>query len=129
MIDTYGFSGKGELKNEYIKGVDWLTIVGDDLAQKLGGRDAIRAQLQQPAIHVEDYDGGLIVQAGDYPSLGAVEDGLPPSYVAVNHVLKPLRIPNPDSLHHYMPDRESFDKEHTAKWYARFDVPPTEASQ
>ncbi len=123
MIDTYGFRGKSDLKNEFIKGVDWLTIVGDDLAQKLGGRDAIRAQFQQPAIRVDDYGTGLIVQAGDYPSLGAVEDGLPTLYVAVNRVLKPLRIPVPDSLHHHMPDRESFDKERTAKWYARFDVP------
>ena len=123
MIDTYGFSGKNHLKNEFIKGVDWLTIIGDDLGQKLGGRAAIRAQLSQPAIQVEDYAAGLIVQAGDYPSLGAVEDGLPAPYVAVNRVLKPLRIPNPDSLHHYMPDRESFDMERSAKWYARFDVP------
>ena len=56
-----------------------------------------------------------------------MEDGLPPLYVAVNRVLKPLRIPAPDSLHHHMPDRESFDKERTAKWYARFDVPATDA--
>lgn len=129
MIDTYGFGGIGEFKNEFIKGVDWLTIIGDDLGQKLGGRGAIRAQLQQPAIQVEDYGKGLIVQAGEYPSLGAVEDGLPAPYVAVNRVLKALRIPNPDSLHHYMPDRESFDKERTAKWYARFDVPAPEAAQ
>jgi hypothetical protein len=125
-IDTHGFSGGRELKNKYIKGVNWITVVGDELAAKIGGREAIVQQLDLPGITITPYDGGLIIQAGDYPSLGAPDEGLPPLYVAVNRVLKPLRIPEPDSLHYHMPDRECFDTENTRRWYARFDLPEEE---
>lgn len=79
-------------------------------------------------MQVHRYSNGLLVQAGYYPSLGAEDEGLPPLYVAVNRVFKPIRIADPDQLHYHMPDRESFDQEATLRWYARFDVdePPVQ---
>ena len=128
LVDTMAFAHTGELKNHSIKGVNWLTIVGNDLLNKLGGPHKVQQQLHIPGVQVHPYDNGLIVQAGDYPSLGAEDEGLPPLYVAVNRVFKPIRIADPDQLHYHMPDRESFDKEATLRWYARFDVdePPTQ---
>jgi Type VI immunity for VRR-NUC len=123
MIDGMAHSDTLKLKDQYVKGINWITIVGDGLADKLGGRQAIREQLSVTSVAVDDYETGIIVRAGDYPALGAEEEGLPPLYIAVNRVLKPLRIPDPDQLHYHMPDRDSFDKERTLKWYARFDVP------
>lgn len=122
MIDSSAHLDMNKLKSDFIKGVSWLTIVGNALLDKLGGVEKVKQQLKQPGLQVRPYRGGLIVQAGDYPALGGEEEGLPPLYVAVNRVFKPIRIPDPDQLHHHMPDRESFDKEATLRWYARFDV-------
>lgn len=122
VIDSVAYGHGKELKNHSIKGVNWLTIVGNELLNKLGGPDKVQQQLHIPGVQVHPYSSGLIVQAGDYPSLGAEDEGLPPLYVAVNRVFKPIRIADPDQLHYHMPDRESFDKEATLRWYGRFDV-------
>ena len=122
MIDGSAHLETNQLKNHSIKGVNWLTIVGNELLNKLGGPHKVQQQLHIPGVQVHPYDNGLIVQAGDYPSLGAEDEGLPPLYVAVNRVFKPIRIADPDQLHYHMPDRESFDKEATLRWYGRFDV-------
>ncbi|WP_230203439.1 type VI immunity family protein [Pseudomonas syringae] len=54
-----------------------------------------------------------------------MEDGLPAAYVAVNKVVKPVRIPNPDQLHSYSPYGNCFEKDSTDRWYARFDQEET----
>jgi hypothetical protein len=41
--------------------------------------------------------------------------------VAVNRVLRPLRVPDPDQLHTCMDDHIGFTKSSTLAWYARFD--------
>lgn len=128
MIDTYALMGNRGLKNHSIKGVNWLTIIGTELLGKLGGKDQVLALLRQPGIEARDYEDGVTLQAGEAPSLGASEEGLPPLYVAVNKVLKPIRIKDPDQLHHYMPDRIGFDKAATLAWYARFDTNEPEAA-
>lgn len=113
---------------DYIKGVNWFTVLGNIYVERLGGEDAIRHALSGCGdIEISNYDHGLIIRAGQYPELGASEDGPPPAYVAVNKVIKPVRIPNPDQLHSYSPYGDCFDEESTARWYARFDQP--ESSQ
>lgn len=107
---------------DHIKGVNWFTILGNTYVERLGGEDAIRHALSgRGDIEIQPYNNGLIIRAGQYPELGASEDGLPTAYVAVNKVVKPVRIPNPDQLHSYSPYGDCFDEESTARWYARFD--------
>ncbi len=124
-VDSMSFSaGSQELQN-HIKGANWLTILGDHFVQQLGGDVAIRAQLTAWSdITFSRYAGGLIIQAGEYPDLGAPEDGAPIPYVAVSRVVKPVRTTEPGSLHYYLPQQNGFDTADTVSWYERFDTVP-----
>ncbi|RON49542.1 DUF3396 domain-containing protein [Pseudomonas frederiksbergensis] len=111
---------------EHIKGVNWYTVLGSTFVEQLGGESTIRHSLSgRGDIEILTYNNGLIIRAGEYPELGALEDGLPAAYVAVNKVVKPVRIPNPDQLHSYSPYGNCFEKDSTDRWYARFDQEAT----
>lgn len=107
----------------YIKGVNWFTILGELFIERLGGEAVIREQLDRPDIHIERANACLMIRAGDFPRLGAPEEGLPEPYVFVNSVLRVLRDPKPDALHTYIPDLPSADVKNARKWVARFDLP------
>jgi len=69
----------------------WLNFLSDHWIEKLGGIEALRAQLPSDHFVVERYKGGLFIQAGACPEPGHQADGLPPNYVWLNRVLKPIR--------------------------------------
>lgn len=120
-VDSMVFNLKRELLN-HIKGVNWYTVLGTQFVERLGGQDLLRQALSgRGDVEIVSYDDGLIIRAGDLPQLGEVSEPLPSAYVAVNRVVKPLRIPNPDQLHSYSPYGNCFEEESTARWYARFD--------
>lgn len=120
-VDTFAYSMGNEFL-KHVKGVNWYTVLGNNYVERLGGEAAIRHALSgRGDIEILNYDYGLIIRAGQYPELGASEDGLPVAYVAVNRVVKPVRIPNPDQLHSYSPYGDCFDQKSTLRWYARFD--------
>ncbi|WP_373386866.1 DUF3396 domain-containing protein [Pseudomonas alcaligenes] len=120
-VDSMPFASSLELL-DHIKGINWFTVLGNTYVERLGGEDAIRHALSgQSDVEVLTYDQGLIIRAGEYPELGAKDDGLPAAYVAVNRVVRPVRIPNPDQLHSYSPYGDCFEMESTARWYSRFD--------
>ncbi|WP_158274381.1 DUF3396 domain-containing protein [Chromobacterium sp. Panama] len=121
MVDSAPHMDLTELRDG-IKGVNWLTLLGPRYIEQLGGMAALKQQLQLPDVSVQETDNGrLMVQAGVLPDVGAPEDGHPPAYVAVNRVLKRVRVPHPDQLHTCMDDAEGFTKANTLAWYARFD--------
>lgn len=107
---------------EHIKSVNWYTILGNTYVERLGGVDAIQQKLSgRGDAEIQSYNNGLIIRTGQYPELGASQDGLPPAYVAVNKVIKPIRLQETGSLHTHSPYGNGFTKESTALWYARFD--------
>ena len=71
----------------------WLNFLSDHWVAKLGGLEALRAQLPAETFLVEPYDGGVFIQAGALPEPGHRDDGPPPAYVWLNRVLKPVRAP------------------------------------
>jgi hypothetical protein len=79
--------------------------------------------LNHPDIHIEHVGSCLLIRAGDFPRLGAPEEGLPEPYVFVNSVLRVLRNPTPDALHTHIPDLPSADTKNARQWLARFDLP------
>ncbi|VWB24610.1 type VI immunity family protein [Burkholderia lata] len=107
----------------FIKSVNWYTILGELFIERLGGEAVIREKLDRPDIHIERANACLMIRAGDFPRLGAPEEGLPEPYVFVNSVLRALRDPKPDALHTYIPDLPSADTKNARKWVARFDLP------
>lgn len=107
---------------ESVKGVNWLTVLGQDFVDLLGGESSLRHAFSgRGDVEFVPYSKGLIIRAGEYPELGKLEDGLPSAYVAVNNIVKRIRIPNPDQLHPYSPYGDGFEEDSTARWYARFD--------
>ncbi|MFJ2318655.1 type VI immunity family protein [Pseudomonas sp. NPDC087817] len=120
-VDSMPHSLASELI-DHIKGVNWQTIVGNSFIANLGGEPALRQKLSSRSdIDFVNYDNGLIIQAGEYPQLGAEGRDDLDAYIAVNKILKPLRIPEPDQIHHYSPHGICFEEESTKQWYARFD--------
>ncbi|TCJ14775.1 DUF3396 domain-containing protein [Parasulfuritortus cantonensis] len=102
-----------------IKGVNWLTVLGEALVERFGGQDKLAADLP-PAATLLPYAGGVIVQSGPRPQLGDTAAGrMPTDYVAVNAVLKPLRAQDTAPFHHYGPD--TFTRAAALAWLARFD--------
>jgi len=76
-----------------IRGINWLTILCDDLVARMGGADALRAKFPDPVILYELPGGGAIVQAGRAPSAGDAEQGdRLPLYGSVARVLAPICI-------------------------------------
>jgi hypothetical protein len=68
--------------------ISWLTMVHDRWLDKLGGRDAVKAQLPSQVV-TYDLPNGLIIQAGEEPQLKLLD---PEPYRSVARVLKPLRV-------------------------------------
>ena len=100
-----------------IKGVNWLTILGDAWIEKLGGVATVKTALRAD-IPVHTYEGGIIVQAGPNPVFGDVNRNEPmPYYERVAQVVKPIRLVDFRAVapHHGM------DRERTREWLARFE--------
>lgn len=104
-----------------IKTVDWLTIVGPQLAAKAGGIAALEKQLEKDCRLLSFGQGGVLVQAGQAPALG--HDGVPPPlYVKVNKVLRPIRIESyPDCFQSGQYAQPFFDEKASNAWIKRFD--------
>jgi hypothetical protein len=124
MVDSSAFLDLASLEDG-IKGVHWLTLLGPRYVEKLGGAEVLKRRLEWPGVELEEMaTGRLIIRAGVLPALGgpvAERTGHPPEYVAVNRVLKGIRVPEPDQLHTAMDDAEGYTKKNTRAWYARFD--------
>lgn len=114
------FTLRAGSNHKAIKGINWLTVLGDELVTRLGGVNEIQSQLGKEC-RIHDYNGGVIIIAGPVPQLGDTYSGfIPERYKSVAKVTRPilyenylrplLKLPKPiDSL------------EATLKWIKRFD--------
>ncbi|MBC3379360.1 DUF3396 domain-containing protein [Serratia fonticola] len=111
------------------RGVNWITILDNRYIKRLGGEDWVRQVLSRaPEIGVEHYPGGLLIRAGQYPDLTPLTAGLSPQYLAVNQLIRPIRVQPQEghSLHSYGVNQ--FDEQSTLAWYARYDQGPLSLS-
>jgi hypothetical protein len=138
-LDVGNPRGRKELRHG-IKSINWLTFLDDSMLSALGGRSGLKertakinrclqiqamrnnAPAEQLALHF--YNGGVMVQAGEWPQLGWIEtDPYPLAYVAVNLLLRPARVPELGSLHMGSVVGEArFDKHTSNVWLRRFDA-------
>lgn len=108
-----------------LRTINWLTFVGDDIAERMNGRDGIKAALP-PDIPVTDLDHGLMIQAGPRPILGDVNQLEDLSdYYRVGRALKPLAVQLPAILNPETSRVEGYPSniggpENTERWYKRF---------
>lgn len=75
-----------------IAGINWQTILCEDLAERIGGEASLRALGE--GYPLRRYDGGYIIQAGPEPELGDRDEGdFLPQYGKVHDLLRPLYPP------------------------------------
>jgi len=106
-----------------IKGVNWLTVVGDRYLPELGGADKVEADLAalDSQFVVLRYEGGMLIQAGPRPQLGDATRGIWPTlYVKLARYLKPIRVTNHNPFQ-VGTDVVPFDKPNSEAWLRRFD--------
>ena len=110
---------------DHIKGVSWYTVLGTHFVRRLGGSDDLRRRLS-PCRDVvfHSYGGGLIIRAGLAPQLLDQTQTLPPAYVLVNKLIKPVRLQDEGCLHPYSAFGGGFSEASVFDWYARFDEKP-----
>ncbi|WP_417066703.1 type VI immunity family protein [Niveibacterium terrae] len=115
----------------FIKSVNWYTLLGDVFVERLGDEESLRKQLKRQDIGIDRQGQCLLIRAGDFPRLGAPEEGLIEPYAFVNRALRPLRNPENDAFHRYLVPAGGEDCDETVRanaedaklWLARFDSP------
>lgn len=108
-----------------IRGANWITVLDNRYIKRLGGENWVRQVLSRdPEIGIEPYPGGLLIRAGQYPDLTPLTAGLSQQYLAVNQLIRPIRVKHQEghSLHFYGVNH--FDELSTQAWYARYDQGP-----
>lgn len=104
-----------------IKGINWLTIISDQLAEQMAGRARLAETAVKEGLSVIDFNGGVIIKAGPAPQLGDLEAGwVPELYQKADALLKPLRCSDPDLIIGDDVDGVAAETFSTA-WYARFE--------
>jgi hypothetical protein len=107
-----------------LKGVNWLTFVGDLLTERLGGPKAFATYCQRFNVHPERYANGFIIRAGATPQLAPVDEPPPDAYVRANAAIRPLRNGKYESMGSGSIDGElRFNRCTSDLWIRRFDGP------
>ena len=102
---------------------DWLIALSEPFVDKLGGVQTITTNMHP--LPVIAYDGGLVLQAGDYPGIGEKDTPASlPDYVHLARVIEPIRAIDP-MPHLVEPDPQNPEKLISPynlmnKWCSRF---------
>jgi Protein of unknown function (DUF3396) len=105
----------GELCDQELPPVNWLTLLGPELLQKLDGLGGVKQALADDSISVTQMGAGVCIRAGETPQLGDVnrKDDLP-LYRKVGSYLKDLRGQQEIEL-------DGLDEDESEAWLGRFD--------
>ena len=102
-----------------LQSVSWLTFLGSEYTERLGGQDTLQAQLEGAAEVSSLGQGGCLIKAGDAPELGDVNrQDILPSYRAVWGALEPVRA-DEDALAELWVDGMEIDD--MQAWFKRFE--------
>lgn len=121
MTETYHIGDTGAyFTTNRIKGVNWLTVLSDELVDELGGYGHCRQALE-PECHVQPYEGGVVIVAGPVPQLGDAQQGIiPERYRKVAAFTRPVRFEDYQGDLIYL-DEPLDRREATLQWVRRFD--------
>ncbi|MBI4241709.1 MAG: DUF3396 domain-containing protein [Candidatus Rokubacteria bacterium] len=106
------------VRDDGIKGVNWITMLCDEFVKRVGGRKKLDASLPK-SMEVLPVQGGLVLKAGAEPSVGDVNRGdRVPLYRSVYRIVAPLQKP---AIGRYGPFELPGDaSEKTDAWLQRF---------
>ena len=103
---------------EGIKRVNWLTLLGKDMAQRAGSLNGLG---RQPGVIVHKAGGGVVVQAGDAPLIGDTNRRETCEvYRQVGRALKPIRSTTHPAFV-FGPKDFMADDEKTLAWLSSLD--------
>lgn len=106
------------------KSIDWLTVVGDVLAERLGGSQAYADYCRHLGIEPIRHGRTLILRAGDTPRIEPINEPPSQAYLAANTALRPLRDGAYDSMGGGSINGEvRFNRCTSDLWIRRFDQP------
>jgi Protein of unknown function (DUF3396) len=106
-----------------IKGINWITVLGSDLEDRLGGAVALGERLQpyvqRTPFHssLTQQSGGLL-RIGDVPLAGAAGEPMH-GYTRTSRELLPVRDTNPAII--WPQGSPGFDFDQASRWMTRFD--------
>lgn len=111
-----------------IRSIDWWTYISDDLAQRIGGRDKLLAQVTAKAVMHKLYDHGVLLIADEVPQLLPADKAIPQSYLDINDICRPMRNGAFGSLRLMNVydggiGYQTFNAYFTDLWLRRFDNP------
>lgn len=107
--------------DDHVKGVNWLTILGNGCLAKMGKSDSLEGLTTETTRRL-CYEGGVILQLGAAPQIGdANRQNLPADYVQMSKSLKPYRMKFPDGRSFIRGVPGKTGTEASNQWLARFD--------
>ena len=109
-----------------IRSIDWWTYISYELAERVGGMTALKAQVQAKKVNHQDYENGLLLIAADEPLLLPADNKIPMSYININTLTRPMRNGNYGSIgngYDMGVGNQSFNSYFTDLWMRRFDNP------
>jgi len=122
-IDIYTNVGHSLQLGNYIKGVNWLTILSDIFLERIGGLEAVKEQMGE--LPVLTYAGGAILQAGALPQFGDTEQNISmTAYKRVAGIVEPLRHRNYGRGAGMLGPGPKLTHEAYREWLARFSPQP-----
>lgn len=112
--------------------VNWITILGEDVIETLGGLASVRQRLHIAALprgisapELLPYNGGVLIISGSLSGFGEGSTiGIPDSLRVVNAALRPARFedyPDYPSVHLLDAPRSLDRRQATLDWIRRFD--------
>lgn len=106
-----------------IKTVGWLTAIGRNWLEKIGGEQTVRSELPMDWFRLFDYGAGIVIQAGPMPEAAPSDAPLPARLVLPNMLLRPVRMPQVRLHYITADDAPCLVGLPAEQWLARFDVP------
>lgn len=108
------------------KSVSWLTIIGDVLAERMGGHQAYANYCRNLGVDTTRLGKTIVIRSGDVPEIGPLVESPPEGYVRANAALRPLRDGAYDSMGGGSIHGEvRFNRCTSDLWIRRLDVPNT----
>ncbi|MDM8542946.1 DUF3396 domain-containing protein [Desulfococcaceae bacterium HSG9] len=100
-----------------IKGVNWLTTLGQKWLSEIGGIISLNRSLDDD-YKLYEYSEGVVIQAGPHPEIGDVNRKIIPKYYQkLARILKPIQVKEHKRFH----GTEGFGPDETVEWLQRFD--------
>lgn len=108
------------------KSVNWINIIGDNLAERLGGPQAYANYSHNLGIDATRLGKTVVIRTGATPEISPLSEPLPEGYVRANAAIRPLRDGAYDSMGGGSIHGEMrFNRYTSDLWIRRLDVPNT----